>query len=861
MNDFILNLIYGQHQPLYRICFRTLLVFMMCWGLLLTVSARSEPTSTAKTESITCSGQLPMKDKRYNGRVIQQQLGALYQADSNFQAALKSNGRMLTDGIFGPVTHQWLVNFCNDYNIISTMEQSTFANMGFVEITLQDLTRATEINTLFPSWRDNVAPNLLLNLNSAQLLTLLAPELLSDSTLEADSSSAVQAAIESYYYQLTNDDLDRQSTLEALTALSKKQFTQRSELNNQFVTLIDQLDVTFSPSLDINKLIQAQATENATQISSETESKTTTQTDTSAKATSDGVDSSANTKDTSTTPTSDDDGKVTQTSTISTTNTTAPLIYWQLNKDALTQALEDQRIYTIPSALQKKLTPIVNQVFASEYLIKAAMVLEGIDVSSEDAINVFSVAKKSGLAPEINTPLVWGATPGCGCQDSRTSIFSDATFYGFFPYWYQAGTQQTINFSQLDRIGLFGAVAKPSSSGSLLVLPPNWSNEPANTQFVRVAHRYRSQVDLVITTPRNLDYVELLNLLDQKLIEQIVDAVSQPVNTTIVNRLKPWLTLGMKPVPSLGDGVTLDIDLSVLNTAESHQQFLTFVRNLKLALLKKANSGVSNNEEVTASADDRYFLNVIVPVNQATSSNASNFYQFDNLNLLSELSNLLIMRPSVPASDSNAGKSLTQEQKAQYEVRQIQQLHQWLSTQSNQLKAEELFKKIVPMLITQVNRDTEVELTQLIHLSSWNFIGAAYQPIPLNQLSQQLIDTTFYPDTSALPPALEAIEQQIVSLMNWICPNRWLLRLILLAVFSGITAVLLISRWYYPLRDYLIQLPFVLLCIGSLLMLMLVFVSDPYFKEYQVPILLGFMGLIVWILLVVRWLTVEGDRP
>jgi phosphatidylserine synthase len=106
-----------------------------------------------------------------------------------------------------------------------------------------------------------------------------------------------------------------------------------------------------------------------------------------------------------------------------------------------------------------------------------------------------------------------------------------------------------------------------------------------------------------------------------------------------------------------------------------------------------------------------------------------------------------------------------------------------------------------------------------------------------------------------------ALQEQILVVMDWICPNRWLLRTILFVVFIGIAAVLIISNWYYELRKYLVQLPFVLLCIGSLAALMLVFVADPYFKAYQVPILLGFMALIIWILLVVRWLTMEGDKP
>ncbi|ANQ21513.1 hypothetical protein BA893_07460 [Vibrio natriegens] len=907
MNDFFLNLIHSHHLISHgRTVLRWLLVATIIWVSFLSVSAQAP---SASTSAYSCSGQLPTKDSRYNGRVIQQQLKVIYQPDATYQAALKSNGRLLTDGIFGPVTRQWLINFCNDFNVSDTVSETSGSSSDFVDTTLKDLARAAEISAVFPNWRDSVDSGELLTLSSSQLAELLAPDLIPGST--GSSSSGSQANIPSYYYQLTDNDLNRQATLTALTALGKQQFSQRNELYNQLVTLIDQLEVTFNPALDLNSFIQSQSIDQATQSNSETESTTTSQTSKNSDATESGSNSetttgsgsssstsstssstpssSSNTdstassasdsnssstessttsdgeSDSDTSPQTADDGKsVTESSTTATTKTTAPLITWQLDSDALATALQKQNIYVVPASLQKLLEPIANQVFASEYLMQAAMTLEGIDTSSSDAENVLKVAYKSGLAPDTSTPVVWEAPAGCGCQDSRDSIFNDATFYGFFPYWYQSEEQQVINFSQLDRIGFFGAVAKPSNSGSLLVLPPNWKPEPDNTQFIRLAHRYRSEVDLVVTTPRDLTLVSLIELLDKPLIDQLVDAIDQPLDSSFINRMRPIMTLGIEPVPSIGDGITLDIDLSVLKTSQSQQIFITFVRELKFALLKQEGSDIASSSDVVASPHDRYFLNVVIPANQVLSEDSSSFYQFDNLNALGQVTNLMIIRPQVDTADTTgtSGQSdSSQEAIAQQELTQIQEFHHWLSNQSDQLAVEKLFKQIVPMLITEFNRNSEIELTQLLRLSSWSFIGAAYQPIPLNDLSQQLVDDTFYPKTSSLPSMFAALQEQILVVMDWICPNRWLLRTILFVVFIGIAAVLIISNWYYELRKYLVQLPFVLLCIGSLAALMLVFVADPYFKAYQVPILLGFMALIIWILLVVRWLTMEGDKP
>ncbi|GMQ48604.1 hypothetical protein [Vibrio sp. 10N] len=886
MNDYLLDFYYDpkRRQRFTQLCKLVGLVFIV-WLSFIALSSNIAHGDTASTQPISCEASLPTKDSRYQGRVIQQQLNALYQHNKAFQAALKTNGKMLTDGIFGPVTHKWLVYFCSEFDVATAYQVGGARNTTFVDTTLIDLGRATEINALFPDWRDSIPAAEVLRLSSQQLQQLLAPNTNNTESAPVEPSTSNTAAITSYYFQLTDEDLNRQATLKALMALAKQQFPERSSLYNELVKLIDQLDATFNPALNLNTYIQLQSLNHTSESNSETEATSTSQTSKNAAASTDASATSGNSKpastasssstssssttaassdSTSSTSTSDSsasnsDSPVTQTNTTSTTKTTAPLVHWQLDSNALFAELKKQAVFAIPASLQKQLVPLANQVFASQYLFESAMALEGVDLTSPDVANVIQVAYKQGIAQNDASPILWQATEDCGCQDSRLSIFSDATFYGFYPYWAGGDNAQVINFSQLDRIGLFGAVAKPSSSGSLLALPPNWQADKQYTEFIRTAHRYRSQVDLVITTPRDLSELELIELLNQSLIDQIVDAITTPLDNTLINRMKPVMTLGMKPVPTIGDGVTLDIDVSRLTTTAGHNAYLNFVRELKQALLKSQGDDITKSSEVIAQPSDRFFLNIVVPVDSLLSENTQNFYQFNHVDTLTEIANHLIMRPHVQQSSDS--QSLSAAEKAQQERHQIQQLHNWLSHQSEQLKVEHMFKKMVPMLITQDNRQSETELMQLLRLSSWSFIGAAYQPIPLNALSQELVNQTFYPDSPAFLPAFQAMEAKITALMDWVCPNRWLLRAILFVVFTAIAAILVISKWYYPIRPYLLKQPFVLLCVGSLATLMLVFIADPYFAEYRVAILLGFMAVIIWILLLVRWLTVEGDRP
>ncbi|MGR5284210.1 hypothetical protein ACP3V5_02725 [Vibrio maritimus] len=895
MNNVLLDHFYDPvHRKRFRQVSKLIVMVSVIWIAAIGLSSRTAHGDTANSQPISCETSLPLKDNRYQGRVIQQQLNALYQNNAQFQAALKTNGKMLTDGLFGPVTHKWLVYFCSEFDVTAAYKASGTDSTTFVDATLIDLGRATEINALFPNWRDSIPAAQLLRLSSEQLLQLLAPSNNINGsetiTTEQESNSGNTANITSYYFELTTDDLNRQETLKAIMALAKQQFPERSSLYNELVKLIDQLDATFDPALDLNKYIQSQSLNHTSESNSATEATSTTQTSSSTAnsaqdASSDSTATNAKTSSTSSNSTSDStnnksssasssasntsnanstdstasDSPVTQTNTTSTTKTTAPLVHWQFDSAALFKEFEKQAVFAISASLQKKLTPLANQVFASQYLFESAMALQGIALTSSEVANVVKVAHKQGIAQNDAPPILWQATEGCGCQDSRLSIFSNATFYGFFPYWASGDAAQVINFSQLDRIGLFGAVAKPTSSGSLLALPPNWQADKQYTDFVRTAHRYRSQVDLVVTTPRDLSETALIELLNQSLIDQIVDAIATPLDDTLINRMKPMMTLGMKPIPTIGDGVTLDFDVSSLATTEGHNAYLNFVRDLKQALLKRQGISIAKSSDVIAQPGDRFYLNIVVPIDELLTDNSQRFYQFANVDTLTEITNHLIMRPHVQQNSDS--QSLSAEQKAQQERSQVQQLHHWLSNQSEQLRVEHMFKKMVPMLITQDNRDSETELTQLLRLSSWSFIGAAYQPIPLNTLSQELVDQTFYPDTPAFLPAFQSLEAKVSALMDWVCPNRWLLRAILFVIFTAIAAVLIISNWYYPIRPYLLKQPFVLICVGSLATLMLVFIADPYFAEYRVAILLGFMAVIIWILLLVRWLTVEGDRP
>lgn len=809
---------------------QTLACYCLLLGMLLSVTAAyALPVQTDishQPEFKSCQKQIVASNDYYLVSVVQYQLLTLYQDNPEFRQAISDTPKLFTDGHIGPTTRYWLSYFCSDFSLSADKEKQT--PKLFAESIQSNLNRASQLNVLFPTWRKKISPQQLLKLNVSKISDILTTDVKSDKN---------QTTRTQVYYQITKQDLKSASklhkTLAAIRALKIQQFDQRTQLYNTLDSFFSQLLIDKAEQPSIDSLIQSHQLQIVQPSSNETQSNSTSVTQTVTEGSQKSDEKTSH--------------KI-ETKTKSTLQSTVPQIVWQVNASAL-ETLLNKITPKLSEELIEKLKPIQEEVFYNTDLLAMAMKLQGIEISRENFRNVCLLAKKEKFPPrEKISPVMWQAPEDCGCQDSHTSIFNDGIFYGFYPYWKRSKKGQNINFSQLDRIGYVAAVIQPSAEGSQLVLPPNWHPDPQYSQFIQLSKRYRSNIDLVVTlhkpTAKQVD-----QLLDKQLIEQLVSSITQPLDGYFINRIKPLLSLGFAPVPTLGDGITLDIDLSKLTTPQSQQQFIGFVRELKLALLRHERKGHLEATTPFAKPSDKYYLNIIVPVKNVIKDKTNGFYQLDNLSALAKYSNLIIMRPSNPSRDDKEN-----------ELKQIQDLQNWLTHQSDQEKVKQLFQKMLPMLVTEDNRTQEHDLNQLFHLSSWTFTGAAYWPIPLTPISSVLVEKVFFPPTNNLTP-IDTLISKAVELLAWVCPNRWLLRLVLFIAFTGIISILLVSVRYYPLRSSLSKWPFVALCTLSLIGLLLVFIGDPYFKDYQGPITLIFMAVIGWISFAVRLARKVGDKP
>ncbi|WP_079800644.1 hypothetical protein [Salmonella enterica] len=853
-------------QPASRLI-RRVICGLLCGGLLCTLPAIGYAAQNGLVESAQpykpCSKQLTATDKRNLGKAIQTQLADFYQNSSDFQAQLK-RGQRLNDGIVGPTTRYWLDYFCGEF-AFTVPESSNDQHQVFVESLMIALNRAAERNALYPTWRTAITPPQLLNLTPTEIEIKLGLRS-AGSGKNADTLKPAEPSVPEkldsdtapYYYQLTEKDFaslaQRQAVLATFAKLEKQQFDQRSQLYNQLSELFAQLNIAATPGPNINNLIKSSSIEIPHPSKSTTTStSTSTSTNTTPPASSERVENTSENQsigDTTTSPPVPST-QVINTSTQSDTQMTAPQLVWQLDPDALNKTIKQFKITVLPEEDLKALTPLQSEVFPSLYLFKMAINESGVIPDSLQSYGIFKLARKNGLSPIHADPVRWIAPPDCGCQDSVKSIFTMGTFYGFYPYWQHLEEGQAIDFSRLDRIGYVGAVMKPEGNGNTLVLPQNWSAEKKFSQFIQTTHRYRTKLDLVVTTPRDLSRDQLTGLFTDDMVKQLVEAVTMPMDKYVINNLKPWISFGLQGVPSMADGITLDIDLSVLDTPESQQAFFSFLDRLKIAL-RQSDFRQSSAEELNGplTSDDKYFLSVIVPVSDVV-ERKNRFYNFHNFNALSKRTNLLIMRPGSPAT----------REKAADELDQIKGLQRWLSKQPDQLDVQQVYKHLVPMLISEDNCNQTTALTQLVNLSSWSFLGAGYWPLPLSDTNEKLIDKTFFPEAQQYPQPINQVLNSVTRLLNWICIHRWELRTGLFVSFFFILLFLIICIWSYPLRKHLSRFPFVALTALSISGLMLVFVADPAFQTYQGPILIIFMIVIGWILFAVRMVRKEGDKP
>ena len=761
----------------------------------------------------------------------QNNLGIIYQDNLDFQRDAKLPGNNLGDGFFGSVTEKWLAWFCFEFDLDTQATTPPFST-----VMINSLTIIAGLSQSYPDWRQTlVSTDFIEWLQTQSVLYIgcgnnpgcygLVSELhnLLDryylrTMVEVIIPVEVPEKLPLFpiYYHLTSDDLADfarwTETLTELDALVGKQYTNEMALYNDVRPLLKQLTDNYEGNLI--QLIKKQSV--------------------------------AATKDKS-----------------------AEVVY--LITEASFKAMSQRLNIAILSETQLAvLQKIENLVFAQQYLVDVALKMAGLEQLGEMAqALIIHTAEKRGYASQQNIPVLeWQASPDCGCAENFIPETGHASvFYGFSPYWFTPEQSGIIDFSKLTRIGYFSATLKPDISGNNhLQTPLNWRAERPYSQFVDTAHSHRVKVDLVISNrraalskkahPDNYDYGELL-------IEQIDRAIKTPLLEYPVNVLKPALSFGMSPTRTMADGVTLNFDLQQMTDIKKQDEFKTFIRLLKSQLQGEA-SGVG---QVINTSSNRYFLNLMVPVAQllANEGKGSGFYTMENLIAIEPYVDLFIMVfEDLEATVTNAtGKTdntapetastKTTEPQDNDTVVMMKKLRNLLGKKQYITSADKLYSKTVPMLTTINDADDQQDLTETLEYTSWSFLGAAYWTLPLTAQAQQSLDNTYFAITSShTDDLLQPIMNIAVQVCNTLCPNRWLLRVVLFLLVCVVLLGAIASIWVYQLRALFKSWTFMVLGAVAAVFVLLVFTCDPYWKEHQALILALFVLTLSAVVLALR---------
>ncbi|GAB7207137.1 hypothetical protein OS21_36330 [Dickeya oryzae] len=497
------------------------------------VSSLSADTPTATPTYAQCLQVLERMDSRRFTHITQDKLAIIYHDNDDYQRDYHQPGDYLADGVFGPKTRKWLATFCGEFDITPAPNRNTF-----VEALLVSLAKVSELDQLFPYWRSRMSAPELLQWPTQKTIEFLSAQ------VEAMSTPSTEVApVE--YYALTEDDLrklaERNAIQSQLDALTGHQFTSPVELNNAVRPLIRQLHGNEEQILRqiVDAVPVSDGARNAPQASDDSA-------DTPPDLPSD-------------TPQPSDANTV---------------MAYSLNQNALELVYLDLNLVSVDKDALTQLATLKNIPFADRYQLTVALKLAGLGrLNRQSWQRIIEIARKDGAPSATLPPMVWRASDDCGCEDSAPNINGDdATFYGFYPYWQPLAEGQSLNFRQLDRIGYFSAALLPGGREPQLVLPPNWRKNKPYSNFIRLAHRYRTNVDLVVSTPRKLPSATLVSLFTPSVIARLSASVHTPLEDWI-NGAKPWLTLGLGSIDTMADGVTLDIDLTRLTTRAGQQAF------------------------------------------------------------------------------------------------------------------------------------------------------------------------------------------------------------------------------------------------------------------------------------------------
>jgi peptidoglycan hydrolase-like protein with peptidoglycan-binding domain len=395
-----------------------------------------------------------------------------------------------------------------------------------------------------------------------------------------------------------------------------------------------------------------------------------------------------------------------------------------------------------------------------------------------------------------------------GCYlDDLTGVI-----YGIYPYWL-AGEQQKIDFSAITRIGYFalGFDGKGDITDRLDI-------KQDRSDFINKARQYRTKIDLVIHRNDWSNWSKFISVKRTSFIEKlsinIVNNVTEKLENSFINRIRPYFSLGTSKTPTMADGVTIYFE-DYPDDVPAREFYIAFIKELRKRL---------------KSAGKHYFLNVVLPMSS-----------LDKIETLRDEVDLFLIQ---------------MDEHTKYTKKEMR------------LKVEDMFKgkdrrdvmrKIIPMISPRRQFANQVNANQfydgLIYFED-NFGGVGLWPVPTNkdigaaELSRTIKSVFGRKGQSDFFQDKISIYTPWFS--NFVGPHRWGIRLVFDTLFLILLTYGGLAFMFYELREFFSRHFWWFLGFGlfTLTLQLCLFLADPFWRDKTTGVLflclLFAVGFFVW---------------
>lgn len=543
---------------------------------------------------------------------------------------------------------------------------------------------------------------------------------------------------------------------------------------------------------------------------------------------------------------------------------------------------------SVPEEMQARLARLQDIRFPDRALFRDALRVEAGLGPSRPALRarVEQAARAPGTAGPVEVkPIEWDGICGCGTFVKNSDEYP-LYLYGMVPFWAapqaadstdrDPAPEVEVDFSLLTRVGYYalgfdeeGRVGDPLHwrTDDYPEDGPFWRRS-SFAHFAHVAHQHKTEVDLVLRNGEwngwlpgsATDSAEARTRAGRAVERLTADAASLVADTLgpVMEVIKPVISLGQSPRRTLGDGVTLDLDLSALPAADEAWLAGVLLDERILPRMAEALARAGNPRRGFLFEQGLdYQLNLVVPgycmVEAWGGPDAPGcaLYGWEALAGLRDSFDLLLVdftrEPPVPGAWSRRPSELALSEA----------LDQGMQVLPVEVRVD-LLGRTLPLLATGGDAGRAEALDPVFRHADWNFGGAAMWSVPLDSAITGRVAAAFIREAEArrIPGVLEAVRVPLAALdlearvCRVVCPLRWPLR-----TFVFLTGVALLALWVASFQWLVLKrayqtpwMPAVFVVVGAALMATLW--CDPYWSERKSTILFLFLGgLMAWLLL------------